>query len=220
MRTKEQPGDFEANQQKLFGGEDGNKGLSAREITFCYEYVANKGNGVAAAMAAGCKAKGPAGVRAHKWLKRAKIKKKIADITRDHFKGLKVKAEDVLNELAILGLSDMKEIVEWDENAKTTLHSSAELGDKTKAIREVEIEESYVPGTEKKVLTRNIKFKLHPKEKALELLHRYEKPDPDDNTKPNVNFNIQLDGKDIQDKNAAEQCRSYFELCKALARGQ
>jgi len=222
MRTKEQPGDFEARQQHLFREEDKNKGLSSREITFCYEYVANKGNGVAAAMAAGCRAKGPAGVRAFKWLKRAKIQKKIKEISSDHFKGLKVRAEDILNELTTLGFSDLKHCITWGEDGLTHIKSSEDIGDDTRAIREITVEERYVPGTKKAIVERNISIKMHPKKDALELLLKVKHPDlfkSDKEGETPIGLNVHVDAKDIQGQDAAKLARSYFELRKVLQAG-
>lgn len=225
MRPKEQPGDFDARQQDIFTGEDPNKGLSSRQVVFCYEYVANKGNGVAAAMASGCKSETSAGVRAHKWLKRAKIKKKIAEISQCHFKGLKIRAEDIINELATLGFSNVRDIITWDANGLTHVKSSDEIGENTRAIREIEVTEDRLPSKKngENVIRKEIKFKMHGKRDALETLLKVQHPDlfkdkeKDGEGKPIVNINVGIDGKDIQNKNASELARSYFELLKALS---
>lgn len=145
--------------------------LNPMELAFCYEYIANKFNGLKAATAAGYSEK-TAGVQASRLLNRVNVRAKIKELTDRHLNKLTITAEKVLLELAKMGFSDLKNHVKFD-GKKFDIKSFDDMGINTAAIKEFSYQEDFVKnegGEETPIGTRDVKFKLHEKKGALELL--------------------------------------------------
>ncbi|MCP4651189.1 MAG: terminase small subunit [PVC group bacterium] len=145
--------------------------LTQMELAFCYEYVANKFNGKQAAIAAGYSVK-TAEVQASDLLSRPKLKLKVKQLTDKYLKKVEYTGESILNELAILGFSDMNDMLNEDENGDLTLKSLKDMGYNTRCIQQLEITNttrSFKDSTETQT-DQKIKFKLYDKRATLELI--------------------------------------------------
>jgi len=141
--------------------------LSKRELTFCYEYIANNFNGEKAAKSAGYKTK-QCRQQASKMLTKSNIKEKVEELTKKHLMKLNVSAEKVLNELAIMAFVDTKDVYEFD-GKEARVKSFEEMGKATRAIQEIQV----TPGAKGK--PDKVKIKLYDKKGSLELLGKYHK---------------------------------------------
>jgi phage terminase small subunit len=180
--------------------------LNTNELAFCYEYVANKFNGTKAAISAGYSKK-TADVQASQLLTRLKIQNKVKELTEKHLNKIDITAESVIREIAKLGFSDMANHIDFD-GENIDMKSFEELGDNTACIKEFDITETeIVKGLGKE---RKIKFKLHDKKGALELLGKHLQIFNEQDKNPNVNINI--DAKDLQGESASEIAKNYHAL--------
>ena len=134
--------------------------LTKMEVAFCYEYIANKFNGVKAATAAGY-SENSARTKAAQLLAKSNIKKKVKDLTTKYLTDLAVRGEDVIKEFGILGFQDMRDFADY-KDGEITLKSFEEMGSATRCIKEIEIKPD---GT--------IKFKTHDKKGSLELIGKH-----------------------------------------------
>jgi phage terminase small subunit len=86
----------------------------------------------------------------------------------------RVKADDVLRELAIIGLADMRNYVRFDENGEIALDWSHMPEEATRAISEITQEVVYQKGADGlPEPVRKTKFKLHAKTPALNLIAQH-----------------------------------------------
>lgn len=144
---------------------------TAKELVFCYEYVANKFNGTKAYLASySTKNENTAKVEASKLLTKPNIKKKIRELTKKYLLKAEHQAEDIIRELALLGFSDLSDFVEWKEDGTIKLKSSDSIGERIAALREIEIEDIEIGGTK---VGKKYKIKLHDKKGSLELLGKH-----------------------------------------------
>lgn len=144
------------------------KGLTEKQLIFAKAY-AIEGNGVKAAMEAGCPGKN-AHVQASKWLTIPKIKAEVAKIQEIRTAKIEIKSEvsreKVLNELAKIAFSDMKFYVD----GRNRLTDVSELeNDQSAAIASLEFTET--PGLLGTIVKK--KFSLWDKNKALEMLSKH-----------------------------------------------
>lgn len=151
-------------------------GLEPRQLLFCYEYLRNKFNGTAAAIAAGYSAK-TAEVQASRLLSYAKIKQAIEKLTQDLLQNTTEDARKVIQELQRMAYTNLSDCVTWDESGKVKLKSSDDLGAANSAVREIEIDFDEEPpekyGDKPVMRAGKIKLKLHDKNKPLELLGKH-----------------------------------------------
>lgn len=137
--------------------------LNPMELSFCYEYIANKFNGKQAAISAGYSEK-TAEVQASQLLTRLKVQRKVKELTEKHLKTLAIKGEDVIRELTIMGFSNMSDFVNLNP-AETTIKTFEEMGENTRAIQSIEVTPE--------VIGTKIKFKLYDKKASLELIGKH-----------------------------------------------
>ena len=136
-------------------------GLTPQQHEFCYAYLAHKSNGTEAAIEAGYSKK-TAYVQASKLLNHPKIKERIAELTEKALNKLTYTAQDVLNELAIMGFSNINNYMTFKDDT-ACMKSNEEIGEASRAIQSIEI----IPQGEN---GNKIKFKLHDKKGSLDLL--------------------------------------------------
>ena len=117
--------------------------LTSQQLEFCYAYIANKFNDRKAGLAAHY-SKNTVDQQVSRLLSNVKVQKKIRELTKLYFKPLGFKAQDVLNELAILGFSDMKDFIILEKGKAVSIKEMKELGINSRCIREMEIEEKIV----------------------------------------------------------------------------
>ena len=137
--------------------------LTPKQKTFCEEYLVDL-NGTQAAIRAGSSEKA-AKEQGARLLTYANVKSALQGLMGKRSDRTQVKADDVVNELRLIGFSRLDNYLEWTASG-VKLKSSEDLTDDQIACV-VEIQESI---TEK---SNNIKFKLGDKLKALELLGKH-----------------------------------------------
>ena len=182
--------------------------MTLRQSEFCYEFVACKGNGSAAARAVQCPASS-AKVQAAKWLTNPNIVAKIKELYLKHFHTLSCKSIDVLEELQVLGFSDIRDFVKWDKNGVILLKSSKEMGRHTKAVKEINIDNTVNANGEKE---QTVKLKLHDKFKPLESLRKNSGELDEEDGNIDDQIVLHLSAKDIQSTDATTLGKNYLEL--------
>lgn len=139
------------------------KRFTNKQELFVQEYLIDF-NASRAARAAGYSEK-TAGVMGHTLLKNPKIQQAIRKAMDERAERTKVTQDKVLTELAKIAFSDMRSFLKWDSYG-VTLVSSTELSDADAGcVVEVSQKDSQ--------FGRDIRFKLHDKKSALELLGRH-----------------------------------------------
>lgn len=139
------------------------KGLTDKQRLFVAEYITDF-NAAAAARRAGYSEK-TARITAAKLLTKANIQEAIQGAIEERLKALDVTADRVLQELARIGFSDMRDYTEWGP-AGVRLRQDCELTEgAARAVSEVSQTTTQGGGS--------IKFKLHDKKGALELLGKH-----------------------------------------------
>jgi phage terminase small subunit len=193
--------------------------LTANETLFCYEYVANKYNGGAAAQAAGYSRTNLASatVTASRLLTRANIKAKISELTTLRLADLEMDGAAVVGELAMLARSDIKDYIAWSKEGGVVVRSPEELGPLSRCIREISIDEL----TEKRdgetvPIGNRIQIKLYDKLRPLELLGKHANLFSDD-----VNVNLPAGSFSNEDLSSltTEELRTWAELKRKACGG-
>ena len=201
------------------------KTLTLQQLEFCYLYIACKFNGRKAGLAAKYSAK-TVDQQVSRLLSNVKIKKKIRELTKKYFIPLGFKVQDVLNELAILGFSDMKDFVEkGSKGQEVQLKDVHKMGLNSRCIKEMEIEDKFVIAQKgkKPIKLQKVKFKLHGKEKSLELLGKHAdlfKIEEDKEDEESGDVVLHVEPKDIRGKSASEIARDYSTLLRGLQKGK
>lgn len=138
-------------------------GLTAKQRLFCQEYLVDL-NATQAAIRAGYSEK-TAHVQGPRLLENVSVQEEIKRLVKMKLEKIGVRSDRVLEELAKLAFSNMKDFASWHSDS-VMLKRSEELTDEQAAcIAEVSsVDTKY--GT-------NLKFKLHDKKGALELLGKY-----------------------------------------------
>jgi phage terminase small subunit len=139
--------------------------LNERQKRFCLEYAKDP-NASRAARAAGY-AEASAGQQAHELLKNHEIIDHIAKLTEELAGEIEVTAERVIQELAKVGFSDMRDIAHWNENG-VSFHASSDLTEA--AAASVASVKSIHTTTEDGHDRITFEAKQHDKLRALELL--------------------------------------------------
>lgn len=141
------------------------QGLNERQEKFCIEYVVDL-NQTQAAIRAGYSAK-TAYSQAERLMRNVEIKKRISERQAELEERSKVKADDVINELAKIAFSDIGKIFTYDNKILEVTQMDEE---QTRAIQAVEVNElregDMTIGTTKKV-------KMYDKIRALEALGKH-----------------------------------------------
>lgn len=148
------------------------KKLTPKQRLFIHEYLVDW-NGKQAAIRAGYSKK-TAEVQACRLLRNAQVKKAAAAARERRENKAIMTREEILEELSIIGRSDLKSYFEIDEGGQITAKPFSEMPGKTsRALESIEetrtIRES-ADGKETNIVTDRIKFKVHSKVGALELL--------------------------------------------------
>jgi len=189
-------------------------GLTSLEQVFCYEYLNCNFNGTEALRRAGYSTK-EADSMAARVMRRPHVVKKIKALIEDYTKNISFKAEDVVKEIALVATSDISDFIEWDEK-NVNVKNSKDLVGKSRCIKKLTIKETKVNDD---VVERTINVELHDKMKALDILaKKWKIIGNDDNITSHVNINI--DGKDLQGKSAAEVARDYRALLSGTVKSE
>jgi phage terminase small subunit len=198
--------------------------ITPKQLLFCYEYIANKFNrNIAYKKVYNVRSDEVAKVNASRLLTNANVIKKIKQLTKEYFTPLGYKVQDVLNELAIMGFSDMKDfIIEGKDGVE--IKKVKDMGIKSRCIRELEIDNKTITIKDKVIKLQKVKFKLHGKEKSLELLGKHsdifkiEEEKGEGGRDPSVLLHVEP--KDIQGRDAAEIARDYSTLLRGLSKSK
>lgn len=136
--------------------------LNARQQKFIAEYLIDR-NATQAAIRAGYSKNG-VGQTAHALLKNPEISSAIQNAQEKMLAKFEITRERVVKEMARLAFSDMRKYAKWSEHG-IELRSSEELtDDEAAAVAEL---------SETSGKTRTRRFKLHSKDRALEMLAKY-----------------------------------------------
>lgn len=131
------------------------KPLTAREMKFVYELMKDPSNATQAAVRAGVPLKS-----ARVWASDAintkpNTRKMIQAVIGDQLHGLKIEAEDVLKRIAHVAMTDVTEVVNWQDN-RVSLVDSDLLSEGARAlVAEVTEQETVDGGRTLKVKTRD-----------------------------------------------------------------
>ena len=140
-----------------------NMALSLKQKTFCQEYIIDF-NGAQSAIRAGYSKK-TAKVKASQLLTIINIQSEILAAIKKRSERTGITQDRVVLELARIAFSDMKDFAAWDK-AGVTLNDSDEMTEEeTRCVSEVSETVTKDGGS--------IKFKLHDKKSALELLGKH-----------------------------------------------
>lgn len=161
--------------------------LTDKQKRFCEEYLIDL-NATAASIRAGY-SKNTASEIGYENLTKPQIAKYIQSLQKDLSDRTKISAEMVINELAKIGFSDIKNYFEGDEAQKdiTTLENKF-----TAAVSSIKVTES--SGKDWSKTTKE--FKLHDKVKALEDLGKHLGVFEKDNKQKSINVKTVLTGID------------------------
>jgi phage terminase small subunit len=156
------------------------KELSAKQESFCYEYLKDK-NATQAAIRAGYSKK-TAHVQGPRLLDKVAIQSKLAELLANSNKRAEKTADDIRRELERVAFSDVKRVVSWNESGMAFLHDSDNIQDDDSAAIETiqatedaigtgaDIETDSKKKKERARFVLKTKVKMHNKLKALELL--------------------------------------------------
>jgi phage terminase small subunit len=163
------------------------KKLTPKQAMFVREYLIDL-NATKAAERAGY-SKRTANAQGSRLLANVSVAAAISAKSQKRAEKLEITADRVLNELALLGFSNMMDFLNVSEGGAVTVDLSKLTRDQAAAIQEVTVEE-YVertgPEAEDVEKVKRTKFKLSDKRGSLELLGRYLKLFTD---------RVELDGK-------------------------
>ena len=137
--------------------------MTPKQQRFCEEYLVDL-NASQAAQRAGYQAKNLA-VCASKLLIKPNIQAAIQEAMDARSQRTEITQDRVLRELALIAFADMREYVEWGPDGIELIKSADLLEEASRVVAEVSQTVTKDGGT--------IKFKLHDKKVALELLGRH-----------------------------------------------
>ncbi len=159
--------------------------LTSRQDQFCREYLIDL-NASAAARRAGYSEKS-AGRQAQENLQKPLIQARIKELMAERAERVQVKADQVLEELAKVAFSDIRDVVTWDGTG-LRVSPSDEISDAAAgAIKRVRVRGNAQQSAERgdgKV--RSVEVVLHDKLQALALLTRHLGMDARTQAQPNV----------------------------------
>jgi phage terminase small subunit len=147
------------------------KTLTPKQEQFCQEYIIDF-NGSQSAIRAGYSKKG-SDVQAFNLLRNIKIQSRIKELLSERSERTKVTQDDVINEIAMIALSDIADYVEIDEGGgiKAKMFENMAEG-KSRVLQSIEENRAIKESADGKEVTvyDKIKFKLWDKMKALPML--------------------------------------------------
>jgi phage terminase small subunit len=142
--------------------------LSPRQKRFCEEYIIDL-NAKAAYIRAGYKDSASANPNAARLIADDSVKAYIRELMAGRSQVLKLTAERVLEEIARLAFSDIREVIEFDANG-VTVNDSKKISDDTAAAI-ASVSESRT--TTEEATTTKVTVKLHNKLAALNLAAKH-----------------------------------------------
>lgn len=162
--------------------EEKGKSLNDKQRTFCKEYIIDL-NLTQAGIRAGYSPKTAYSI-AEENLRKPEIQDYIQQLMKERSKRLEISADMVLNELAKIGFSDIKDYLYFSENAEVVFNEKSILD--LSAVQEITTT-TYSDTTNKSQNKIQLKFKLYDKLRALELLAKhlglFDKTEQNDNEK-------------------------------------
>jgi phage terminase small subunit len=148
--------------------------LTGQELAYCYEHVANNGNGTEACRQAGYKGSdNTLGVASTRLLKKDKIQKKIAELRERFLKSTEMRAERVMHNLALLANQKASDFFREDPKTGTLEPKKLEeMQGKDACIKELTIIPIMVDG---KKVDQKVRLKLRDNIKPNEILAKHYK---------------------------------------------
>ena len=142
--------------------------LTPRQRAFVTEYLAS-GNGTQSAINAGY-TPSTASERAVQLLRKESVAALIASAQSVSAARAGISQDRIIEELAGIAFTNLRDIIEWD-NGWASAKASADLTPaEAAAIESIKIKRRREPGSEWEV--EEVQFKLHDKQRALELIGR------------------------------------------------
>lgn len=146
--------------------------LEPRQRRFVEEYQLDL-CGKGAAIRAGYSARG-AEVQGHRLLSNAKVQAAIREGARRRATKLEIRAEAVIRELALIGFSDIRRYMSWDDDGLRLTPSSELTRDETAVIADVIVKRRRVRGANGELGEQRVtSVRLHDKLHALDLLAKH-----------------------------------------------
>jgi phage terminase small subunit len=144
--------------------------LTPKEESFCREYVANNGNATKAAEAAGYSKKTARQIGTE-ILTKPSIKARLKALSAKSVAKSEATAERVVEELAILALSDIADFVECEEGEAVKIKSFSSLPKgATRAIKKIKAKQNFTP--EGAISDSVVELEFWSKTDALDMLAR------------------------------------------------
>lgn len=157
------------NKARANGG-NGN-GLNGKQSRFVDEYLVDL-NATQAAIRAGYSAKTAYSI-GWELLRKPEIEQAIHAAMEERAKRTQITADRVLYELARIAYANMGEYIETQEDGSAYVDLSHLSADQAAAIQEI-VTDTYMDGSgDDAVPVKKVKFKLHPRTRALELLGKH-----------------------------------------------
>lgn len=179
------------------------KDLTHQEKVFCYEYVRH-GETEHSVLAAGWRVKYPKD-KAHSLLKKEKIKRYIAAITKKHLDKYEVTEDRVIQEIAAIAFQDIKDVVDKFNEHGVFFKNLDDIDGRT--ISAIDFSPMGETGY------GSLKVRRPDKQKALEtLLNHLQRVKEYDNPKPTMT----VTPNDLQDKDASQCARAYQDLIRMM----
>jgi len=142
--------------------------LNPRQVAFITEYLVDF-NGTQAAIRAGYSPK-TASVQSFDLLRKPAIAEALTILSRKQLERANVTTERLIDEYAILGFSDMRNYLRFDEKGEVYLDWTNMPPEATRAIAEI-TQDVYMEGKgEDSREVKRTRFKLHPKQPSLDSL--------------------------------------------------
>jgi len=151
---------------------------SIRDRLFVHEYLARNMNARQAAIAVGMKSPD---VTACKLLKKPRVAEYLNKLTEAALNKTRIKAEDVIHELAIIGMGRVDDVIDYDKltgGEEVNFRSKMEVGERTAMVKRVRIRK--VPtiiinekGKPERTYEKHIEMEFHDKKGCLELLGKH-----------------------------------------------
>lgn len=155
------------------------KALSPQQIRFCEEYIVDL-NATKAAVRAGY-AKKSSRQTASRLMTDDNISHFISELIKKRSESTKISAERVLQELASLGFSNIKQVASWDESGQMTVVPSSEVSDAVASAIEsikmtkVTVSTKYDEDEEatEEVINTTLTVKMHKKLPAILMIMKH-----------------------------------------------
>lgn len=139
-----------------------------------------------------------------KYIRKPLVQKILKEKMQELCKKNNIESEEIIKEITNIAKSDIKNYIEIKEN-KTRVKTLEEIGDYSKCIRRVQINERLIENDgNTKIIDRNIVFEFYDKLKALELLLK-RMGEIRDTT-------VILDANQVQTLNIGQISNNYFAL--------